>query len=96
MGSFRTRLGREAAEGPDREPCSARGPVLHSNILVPKLRVRGNEIPHQLNAHGILTHVQLQSLGAEVILRAFKCQILADDDAWNFVEQCRAAAHWTW
>src|ERR1043166_7382623 len=71
------------------------GPDLHSNILVPQLRTRGDEMPHQLNTPRVLPHFQLHALRAHVLFRAFERDIFTDDDARDLVEQSSAAAHRT-
>ena len=52
-----------------------------------------NEIAHQLDAFGVLHHFDLPAVGPQCLFGTLKRDVLANDDARNFVEHYRAAAH---
>src|SRR5439155_26576209 len=52
-----------------------------------------DEIAQQLNAGRVLPHLDVHALRTHILLRPLESQILPDHDAWDFVQQGRAAAH---
>ena len=67
--------------------------LLHPNVLVPQLRMGGDEIAHELYAGGVLNDFQLDALGAQVVFRSFEGAVFSDDYAGNFVKQSSPTAH---
>src|SRR6266852_154397 len=67
--------------------------ALLSDILIPELRVGGDERPHQLDASRILQDLDCDAARLQELFFAQKGFVFADDDARNAVEQNRAAAH---
>ena len=60
---------------------------LHADVLVPQLRMRGDEGPHDLDAPRILEHLEADAAAAQERLFAHERHVLADDDARDAVEQ---------
>src|ERR1043165_6146045 len=67
----------------------------HTDILVPQLRVLRDELAHELDALDVLQHLDLHALRTHVFLRAFECDVFADDHPRDSVKQDRATAHRT-
>src|SRR2546423_4604378 len=55
--------------------------------------MRGDELPHDVNADGVLKNFQFNTLRANVFFRPFESYVFAYDDAGNFIKQRRSAAH---
>lgn len=78
-------------------PVRARSDVtisgLYAYVLVPQFRVPGDEILHDPKAVRVIPDFEDDTAGAEVIFGTSKRPIFTDDNARDFVEQGRPAAH---
>ena len=48
---------------------------------------------HHFDALRIIQYTALHAVGRKKIFCAFECLVFADDDSWNFIEQCGARTH---
>jgi hypothetical protein len=74
-------------------PVAGHALTSHTDVLVPQLRPRMNEVRHQADARRILKHGQGDSPRPKPVLLAEKRPVLADDHGGNAVEQDRPTAH---
>ena len=66
---------------------------LGPDILVPQFRTSADELPHQLNAFGILHDFDAHTALPKIFFRGLERDIFPDDDVRDFIQKDRAAAH---
>jgi hypothetical protein len=69
------------------------GERLNANVLVPELRVFGDEVAHHLDAFFVLQDFDFDAVFAEVFFVTHEGFIFADDYFWNAIEQNCAGTH---
>ena len=63
------------------------------DVFVPKCRSCDDEIFHQLDALRVVQDFHGRALGAHIAFRSLEIHVFTNDDAGNFIEQSRSAAH---
>src|SRR5262249_3021076 len=90
-GSAAAAVRRERAAGTDVN--DSRSLILASDIFVPEIGTRGDEVGHQLDASRVLYHLDPHPSRAQQILFAHERAVLTDDDVRDAVEKNRARTH---
>src|SRR5438067_629282 len=67
--------------------------LLHSDILVPQLRLLGNERIHHADARNVLNDLYAHPARSQQLLFPHEGAVLADDDVRDAVEENGASAH---
>ena len=64
-----------------------------ADVFIPEVGMVGDEVGHEFNAGGVVEVGEGYVVLFEEIFSTEEVLVFADDDAWDFVEECGACAH---